>query len=79
MKLESSIEEVTLLQTELEDLKAYSDEQIERLNQLLQENETELLVKEHKMRELKYSKLFEPLPHQKTCNPKRYTNHFGLS
>jgi|JI10StandDraft_1071094.scaffolds.fasta_scaffold653140_1 hypothetical protein len=42
MKLESSIEEVTLLQTELEDIKAYSEEQIERLNQIIKENESEL-------------------------------------
>ena len=31
------------------------------------------------MRELRYQKLFEPLPQQKSANPKRHTNHFGLS
>ena len=56
-KLDSSLEELALVQSELEELKGHSQEQIERLKQQLEETEVELQVKEKELKKLKLHQL----------------------
>jgi FtsZ-binding cell division protein ZapB len=53
-KLDTSLEEIALLQSELDELKTHSQEQIERLKQQLEETTTELQVKERDLKKLKF-------------------------
>ena len=53
-KLDASLEEIALLQSELEEIKTYSEEQIERLKQKYDDTQTELEVKEWELKKLKF-------------------------
>lgn len=56
-KLETQLEENILLQSELEELRAHSQEQIERLKENLKENQTELQVRVRELKKLKFQQL----------------------
>eukprot|EP00347_Sterkiella_histriomuscorum_P023069 403336069 len=56
-KLDSSLEELALLQSELEEYKLHSQEQLERLKQQLEETNTELQVKERELKKIKIQQL----------------------
>ena len=56
-KLDTSLEEIVLLQTELDEIKSHSMEQIERLRQQLEETNGELMIKERDLKRLKIKQL----------------------
>ena len=52
-KLDSQLELNELLKTEQDEMKQDLDEQVERLRQQLDDNQTELMVKEKELKKLK--------------------------
>lgn len=65
-KLDTSLEEIALLQSELEELKMHSQEQLERLKQQLEETNTELQVKERELKKIKFQQLLNENAHNHT-------------
>lgn len=61
-KLDASLEEIALLQSELEEIKTYSEEQIERLKQKLDETSMDLEVKERENKKMKFIQFFNEYP-----------------
>ena len=61
-KLDTSLEEVALLQSELEEIKNHSQEQIERLKQQVEETNLELQIKEREMKKMKFMQLIKEKP-----------------
>ena len=56
-KLDSSLEEIALLQSENEDIKQYSEEQMQRLKQENSDLQMELQAQLRKIKELKFMQL----------------------
>ena len=56
-KLDTSLEELALLQSELEEIKTHSQEQVERLKQQVEETNLELQIKEREMKKIKFMQL----------------------
>lgn len=52
--MNASLEEIALLQSELEEIKSYSEEQIERLKRQLDESSSEVEAKERELKKLKF-------------------------
>ena len=55
--LDTSLEELALLQSELEEIKTHSQEQVERLKQQVEETNLELQIKEREMKKIKFMQL----------------------
>lgn len=74
-KFDQQLEELDLLQCELEEQRAHSQEQIERLKQQLSDLETDLAVKDRELRALKFSNILATSPaHRMTQNANNNTS-----